>query len=154
MNKALWTAFFIYTATLAWEDYQSGQVNALTLAAGTAVGLGFRIVALMQGESLSFILLNHGPAFIWGVLLYSLSRLSRGAVGIGDALCFCSFAFWLDTGRLFILLLLSLLLSAGTGVILILCRKKNRRDSLPLMPFLWAAVCLQLILFLFPPSSV
>ena len=154
MNKALWFAFFIYTATLAWEDYQSGHVNALTLAAGTAVGLGFQIVDLIRGESLSNLLLIHGPAFIWGILLYLISRLSRGAVGIGDALCFCSFAFWLGTGRLFILLFLSLLLSAGTGVVMILRRQKNRKDSLPLMPFLWAAVCLQTILYLFRPSSV
>ena len=154
MNKALWISFFFYTAMLAWEDYQSGRVNALTIAAGTAVGLGFQIVSFLQGVSLSFIILHHGPALIWGILLYALSRLSRGAVGIGDALCFCSFAVWLDTGRLFILLLLSLLFSAGTGVVLILCRKKSRKDSLPLMPFLWAAVCLQLVLFLFRPSSV
>ena len=154
MNKALWIGFFFYTAILAWEDYRSASVSLYSLLSGTAVGLGFQIIALRQGASLPLLLLNHGPALIWGALLFFLSRLSRGAVGIGDALCFCSFAVWLDFGQLFILLFLALLFSAGTGVCLIMFGKKNRKDSLPLMPFLWAAVCLYLILFHLKPLSV
>ena len=153
MNKALWLCFFFYTALLAWEDYKSGRVSLLLLLAGSLVGLGFQFIHIQQGSSLVGVLQARGLALIWGCLLLLLAKLSREAIGTGDALCFLSFAFWLDMGQMFILLLLSLLFSACAGILLIGLHKKGRKDSLPLMPFVWVSLCLYLLVMLIEPAS-
>lgn len=152
MNELQWICFMVYTGFLAWEDLKTGSVSLLLIVSGALAGLGFLGLELMQGGSLQGSLAAHGPALFWGLLLLLAARLSRGAVGKGDGLCFLSFACWWNYIQLFMLLFLSLLFSALFGTLLILCKRKDRKASLPLMPFLWGAAWLLPILFLSPPG--
>ena len=153
MNEAFWFCLFLYIGLLAWEDYKSGHVSLPLLVAGSLVGLGFQLFYTWQGNSLAAVLQARGLALVWGGLLLLSAKLSREAIGTGDALCFLSFAFWLDMGQVFILLLLSLLLSACAGIFLMGLHKKGRKDSLPLLPFVWISLCLYLLIMLLEPAS-
>ena len=140
MTLLKWASFLLYTAVLAWEDYRSGMLDLRSIAAGALVGAAFLVLeAVGAAQGWLSILLSRGSALLWGILLLILSRLSRDALGKGDGLCFLSFAVWWGFIRVFSLLFLSLLLSALAGMGLLLLRRKKRKDSLPLMPFLWGA---------------
>ena len=78
-----------------------------------------------------------------GLFLEILSRISRGAVGEGDALLFWSLGYMFRLENLYCLAFLSFALTAAGG--LMICRKKQRpgltvqyesRNRIPLLPAL------------------
>lgn len=140
MNGAAGLCFLIYTGMLAREDIKTGNISLLLTAAGAFCGLLLTACRIMSGaDSAGTVLLPRLAALLWGLGLLMLSRLTRGAMGKGDGICFCSFACWWDAAELFGLLLVSLLLSAAGGTALLLLKRKKIRESLPFLPFVFAA---------------
>lgn len=130
--------FLLYTGLLARCDRQTGRIPLPLILAGCGGGLMLRAAELMSGTLSWRVLLSaYAAGAVWGVLLLLAGALARQAVGKGDGLCFISFAFWKDNAFVFTLLLLSVLLLALFGVLLMVFRKKKRDLSLPLMPFVW-----------------
>ena len=102
--------------------------------------------------SLPGILLFATAAFLWrtgkeetgiimiypllpGLLLAAVSVLTEGAVGMGDAILLCALGTALDMGEMLRLLCISALLCGGASLAM-LCRGKNRKESIPFVPFL------------------
>ena len=128
--------FLLYAAVLAVLDGKKKEIPLLLPAAGALAGLLLRAADLINGTLTPRELLYfYAPGLLFGLMLLIIARLCRGAVGKGDGLCFLSFAFWEESGFLFSLLLISVFLLAVSGLIWILAKKKDRRTSLPLMPF-------------------
>lgn len=73
-----------------------------------------------------------------GILLYGLSRVSRGAIGEGDALVFAVCGIYLGLEKDLLLLWLSLFLAMLAGSFLLLRKKGNRKTRIPLVPFVAA----------------
>ena len=131
-------AFLLYTGLLARSDRRTGRIPLPLILAGCCGGLMLRAAELMSGTlSWRGLLSLYAAGAVWGVLLLLASVLTRQAVGKGDGLCFISFAFWKENAFVFTLLLLSVLLLALSGVLLMLFKKKKKDLSLPLMPFVW-----------------
>ena len=131
-------AFLLYTGLLARCDRRTGRLPLPLILAGCGGGLMLRGAELISGTLTWRGLLSlYAAGAVWGVLLLLASVLTRQAVGKGDGLCFISFAFWKENAFVFTLLLLSVLLLALSGVLLMLFKKKKKDLSLPLMPFVW-----------------
>ena len=149
MNVTKWICFLICTGLLAWEDLRTRQISLMTVAAGALCGALITGAEVITGpEEAGPVLLQHLTALLWGLGMLLLSRLSRGAMGKGDGLCFCSFACWWNAAELFTLLLISLVLSGTGGAVLLFLKKRNLKGSLPFLPFVFAAALILFVLSL------
>ena len=145
--------FLLYTGQLAAEDGKTGTFRLRTLLAGGLCGLLLRLAGLIRfggqwtAEAGAVLI-----AVLPGIGLVLLGKLTRGAVGKGDGLCFMSFGIWWRAEQVFSLLFLSLLLLGCVGLFLICFRNGKRDLRLPFGPFILAAAVLQLGLGLLMPS--
>ena len=71
-----------------------------------------------------------------GLLFVLFSRISKEALGMGDAMVITALGLWCGIGDCLTLILFAFILAGIYGGIWMLIRKKNRRDSLPFIPFL------------------
>lgn len=71
-----------------------------------------------------------------GLLFVLVSRISGGALGMGDALVITALGLWCGISDSITLILFAFILSGICSGIWILIRKKSRKDSLPFVPFL------------------
>ena len=73
---------------------------------------------------------------VMGMVFILISRVSKGALGMGDSAVITALGVWCGVRDGFPLVLFAFILSGIFGGIWMLIRKKNRRDSLPFVPFL------------------
>lgn len=70
-----------------------------------------------------------------GVMLYLISKLSNGGVGEGDAFVYVVTGITLGFFKNLELLIISLLLAAVVGLVLVVIRRVGRKYTLPFVPF-------------------
>lgn len=75
------------------------------------------------------------PGLGIGLALWCVSILSRGGIGKGDALVYAVLGLAIGFMGTLEVLILSLMMAALTGVILIVSRRAGRRYELPFLPF-------------------
>ncbi|MBQ6549869.1 MAG: prepilin peptidase [Lachnospiraceae bacterium] len=73
---------------------------------------------------------------LMGLLFIGISRISRGALGMGDAILILSLGIWCGLQDSFTVILFAFILSGLFGGIVLLVRKKKRQETLPFVPFL------------------
>lgn len=76
---------------------------------------------------------------LMGLLFIGISRISRGALGMGDAVLILSLGIWCGLQDSFTVILFAFILSGLFGGIVLLVRKKKRQETLPFVPFLLLA---------------
>ncbi len=81
-----------------------------------------------------FLQMTAGAAL--GLLFMLVSRISGGALGMGDALVITALGLWCGISDCLTLVLFAFVLSGTCSGIWILVRRKSRKDSLPFVPFL------------------
>ena len=128
----------IWLILLAAWDLKRGELPAVLLAAGGTAGILLRVLDLLSGTALHVLAAAYLPGLVAGILLLAAARISREAVGYGDGICFCLFAFWLPWEELFTLLFTALVLCALPGLVMVLIRRR-RLKALPFLPFVAAA---------------
>jgi leader peptidase (prepilin peptidase)/N-methyltransferase len=75
-------------------------------------------------------------------LFYIIAQLSKGGMGGGDVKLVAVLGLASGLPDVLIIIMLSFVLGAITGLTLIICRRKTRRDALPFAPFLSLAFIL------------
>ncbi|MDO5389785.1 MAG: prepilin peptidase [Eubacteriales bacterium] len=113
----------------SWIDIRKKQISLLSVGFFMVVGIVYECVVL-----------DKNPAVFWGLLpgavLLGVSKLSREALGMGDALLMLVLGIYLGLEAAFDVLLLALFLAAVWAGILILAKKKSRSYAFPFVPFL------------------
>ena len=143
---------FVWLVLLAVWDVRRRELPAWLIAAGGAAGLLLRIIELASGAEPAVLAGAYLPGLAAGALLLAAARLSREAVGYGDGICFCLFAFWLPWEELFTLLLTALLFCALPGLLIGLIRGR-RVKALPFLPFVAGAYFVLNVIALAAPSA-
>ena len=100
------------------------------------------------------LICREGPDFLPGALaglvpgacLFFLSRVSRGAIGEGDALIVGLLGFSLGIWQALGIMMLAFFGAALCVCLLLLLRRADRNTKLPFVPFLAAAYLLSLVL--------
>lgn len=147
-------AFLLYIFLLALADGKRRQIPLILILAGLLGGLLLRVAACLGGRiSPEESLWRYGPGLVLGLLLWLMVKVSREAIGKGDALCFISFGLWREVGFLFSLLFGAALLLSLWGLGLMLFRGKKRNLRLPLMPFAAAVALVLTLLEAIPAAS-
>lgn len=113
----------------SWTDVRKRQISLLSVAIFALIGLTYQGLYKKQ---MSPILLGLIP----GILLLTISRVTREALGMGDALLMLVLGIFLGLQSSVEVLLLALFLAAfWAGILMLLCRKK-RDYEFPFVPFL------------------
>lgn len=77
-----------------------------------------------------------------GGVIAILSFASKGKIGIGDGLVFLTIGIWTGPEKTLSIMFISLVLSALTGIILLLLKKATRKTALPFVPFIYTGYAL------------
>ena len=113
----------------SWIDIQKKQISLVSVGFFMAVGILYECVVQ-----------NKNPDVFWGLLpgavLLGVSKLSREALGMGDALLMLVLGIYLGLEAALDVLLLALFLADVWAGILIVVGKKGRNYAFPFVPFL------------------
>lgn len=105
--------------------------------------LGGRILTIiaefigMKDEAMPWLLNSVIALVISLLLLVIMAKLTRGGLGMGDVKLFSSLGFLCGVRAVCFTLMFAFLLCALASTGLLLSRKKQLKDSLPLGPFIW-----------------
>lgn len=105
--------------------------------------LGGRIIIIiaefiwMKDEATAWLLNSLIALVISLLLLLLMAKLTRGGLGMGDVKMFSSLGFLCGVRAVCFTLMFAFLLCALASTGLLLSRRKQLKDSLPLGPFIW-----------------
>lgn len=121
---------------LGMIDFDTGSVYFNTILAGTVFSLIFLGLYIYMG--VPFITFLSGGLLGGGIIAFII-LLTGGKMGWGDMeMCFVAGLF-LGLKLTFVMLVLSFISGAATGILLILLKKKSARDYMPFGPFISGA---------------
>lgn len=127
-----YAVFICLLIVIAMIDLNTMDVYFNTIAFGTIIGIIFTLINYQSFKAIISYLL--GAIFAGGIL--SLIIVITKGMGWGDAeICFMC-GLYLGFKLSAIMLLLSFILGAIVGVILILLKKKTRKDYIPFGPYI------------------
>lgn len=100
-------------------------------------GLLFGIIGIVM-EKIS--LLSALTGMIPGMILFFISKWTKGEIGEGDAVVIGVLGIFLGWYRSMVLFCLACFLGAGYGIWLMMIKKGGRKTTFPFVPFLFAAL--------------
>lgn len=117
----------------------------LVLLGGRLVILVFEFIR--TGKIALIGLADSGIAMLLGFLILLIaSKLSHGGVGMGDIKLYAALGFMLGVSPVCFVLLFGFFLCALVSTVLLILKKKQLKDSLPMGPFIWAGYGLAVLL--------
>lgn len=75
------------------------------------------------------------PGILVGIILYVISKLSKGSIGEGDAFVYMVTGISMGFVRNLELLIISLFLASFVGSILLITKRVGRKYAIPFVPF-------------------
>ena len=111
------------------------------IVVGFGVGLLLRI--LSGTAALAEIL----PGFIPGLLCLLIAKLSKESIGYGDAFMLIAIGTFCPITELLFLLLCGFLMAGIVSILLLVLKKRNKKEEIPLIPFLLSGYVLTLPFF-------
>lgn len=114
--------------------------------AGGAVLLALEFVFQRETVGRSLLTALVGGAFCL-VLLYVMARLTREGIGMGDVKLVSAVGWLLGLTSALVVLFLALILCALTAVVLLLSKKKGKKDTLPFGPYLFVGYIVMMFLY-------
>ena len=132
----------------SYSDLRNRGISVVLLAAfltsdillmGGVYIFGDRYELLRNCMVYELNLANVALGLLPGIVLLLISFVSREAVGKGDVFVTMLLGIMLGLERTFILLVLSMLLTAVFGIGCMIFKGKSRKDTLPYIPFVLGA---------------
>ena len=124
--------FTVYLEICAVQDLAKRRISIPLSVLTGAVALLLDIPLFVSGAPDA---LFWGTAFLPGILLLLLSFAATGAAGTGDGICFLVLGGLLGPRVAGTLVMAALLLASLAGIVLLVCRKADRKTHLPFLFF-------------------
>ncbi|MEY8427418.1 A24 family peptidase [Lachnospiraceae bacterium 46-15] len=127
------------------EDVKKKEISGIYLGTFFLIGLAVRSVELFFGNEIS-------PVVSWiaggaaGVILAGVAKLTREAIGYGDAFTAAVLGIWLGFPALIEILFVALFLSAVYSAWLIFVKSTGGKYRIAFLPFLAAGYLIWLLL--------
>lgn len=99
------------------------------------VGVFLLGIKAIEGE---FAVVTTALGALLGIGLLGISKITKGGMGIGDAILFVVIGISVGFFPAINILFYSLLLAAVVSIILLVCRKVTRKQTIPFIPFILA----------------
>jgi leader peptidase (prepilin peptidase)/N-methyltransferase len=123
-------------------DFDTTDVYSVTTYSGIGVGIIFLVVGYYLGYEVKTFILG---AILAGGVIAAIILLTRG-MGWGDfEICLMS-GLYIGFSNSIVMLMLSFILGAVFGVILILTKKKTRKDYIPFGPYIAMASIITILI--------
>lgn len=133
---------FIYLLFMAGYDLKRREIQLGISAVVAALLAVVQIYGIFQGET---AWINAFSGVVVGILLIGVSIVTRGEIGIGDGITFIISGMVLGIFENGVLLFISLLFTAFTGIFLFLIKRVGRKYTMPFVPFVFVSygvICL------------
>ncbi len=123
----------------SYTDLKMRLVSVVSVTAAVILSVAGRF--FFEGKDIGSIVSGAVP----GVALLVLSRVSRGAVGEGDAYIFMALGIMFGIAKSIYILIVSLVICSVLGMVILVINPLKSRDHLPFVPFillsyLWCCV--------------
>lgn len=129
-----------YLIVIGLIDFNTTDVYFKTTFSGFLIGVLFLGLNLFIGESITTYIIG---ALIGGGFI-AIIILLTGGMGWGDAEICALCGIYLGIKLTILTLLLSVIIGGATGVLLILTKKKTRKDYIPFGPYIVIAALISL----------
>lgn len=126
-------------AVLAYRDWKEKQIYIYIPFLLGIVGLTLHL--FLHKNSMADILAGIGV----GAVFILISWIGKGCIGAGDGTVLMATGIFLGFWGNLQLIFVAFLLAAVAAVILLITKRKGRKDSMPFIPFLFLAYLLCLI---------
>ena len=124
----------VFTAILLWLSYldlRDGLLYDVITMPFAVVGLAFSLMGALTSVANAVI-----GGTLCGVLFYCLYIAARGGLGGGDVKLAAGLGLWLGWEAAIVAVWIAFLLGGIAAVVLLITRRKGRRDGIPFGPFL------------------
>lgn len=122
----------------AVTDMKKRQISLFTVPLFIIAGIAYQL----WNEKADWVSLSAGIALAF--FLLGLSFLSKQAIGFGDGLVVLVCAVFLGFAKSIVLVMGGFLLASFAGVVLLICKRANKKTPLPFVPFLMISYVIQL----------
>lgn len=129
---------FLILTIFSIQDIKTKRIQTLPLLMSLIPGILLQIT----GENHTLLEVLGGIAL--GVMLLIIGRCTKEAVGYGDGLVFVVTGVYLGIWENFRLLLSALIIVSIFSAVQIIIRKKNTKDEIAFIPFVWIAQAIQI----------
>ncbi len=145
----LLSLFFLIICS--FTDLRERGISIVLLAAFLTSSILLTIGVCIYGERYGNLkgLLEYTPglisvaaALIPGIILFFIGKLTKGAVGEGDAYMIFVLGFMMGPEKIIFLLFVSMVITAVFGIFYMISGRGGRHDALPYAPFLLASFIL------------
>lgn len=120
---------FLFLISCSITDIQKQLINSKICLAFLLLGIIFQFH--FHTFSLGILIGNVGIS----IFLSMVSLISKGAIGLGDAIIFFVLSFYLSTAANLVILFYALLAASVYSLILLIC-KYSRKHAFPFAPFI------------------
>jgi leader peptidase (prepilin peptidase)/N-methyltransferase len=129
---------------IAWLDWRTKKISGRILLFLLLVKSIFLVkIWILEPGGIRFddaLLLAGGGFLLGGGISFFCYLFRKSGLGGGDVKLFAVLGYYLGYGHILDVFFLSFLLAGSCGMILMICKKITRKQSLPLAPFVLAAV--------------
>lgn len=114
----------------SYEDIREKKISVYAILAGIGVTLVLDVI--LKDISLVNVLLGG----TLGILLVIVSKLTRGAFGLGDAMLLGMIGISLGAFQTLLVLFYGLLITSVVSVVLLLLKRVKKQTQMPFVPFI------------------
>lgn len=147
-ETANWVVATVAIVPIAWKDYKEHIIpnKYLLWVLRVAIPLFF-VQIVVQNDYYIAISVNKVLGMMVGGGIFLISMLiSPKGVGAGDVKLYAVMGFLVGSRAIFNVLLYALILGAICSIVLLVSKKKTRKDELPLAPYTFFGLMLSLCL--------
>lgn len=113
-----------------WDLKKKEIPLILLLTAGTILG---GVTLIVKDITMLECLLGGGI----GVLFIGISKWTKGALGMGDSITILIVTMTMGIYYGLVIVFYSMLLAAVLSIVLLVCKRVNKKDTLPYLPFVF-----------------
>lgn len=118
-------------AICSYTDIRTRELSIKTMLIFGCIG----VFLLLREASVTGFYIPTGM-FV-GIGVFVISRVSKGAIGEGDAILLTVTGVILSVREMIILITIASFLAGMFGVLLMICKRADRKKELPFVPFLF-----------------
>ncbi len=148
IGAAKLTTLVVLLAPIAYIDLKSKKIPNILLLSGLFTRAVFYIIEFLKyNKTIADILLSDLKGLILGGGIFLIVALvAKNSIGMGDVKMFAVIGVFCGYSGTMTVIILSLFLCFAAAIIMLLLRRKNMKDSLPLAPFVFIGTFLAMIL--------
>lgn len=128
------TATAVMALAMAFLSVEDIRFKSINIIAGFALAAAMAGFSFWHGNDAVKLVVGCIP----GIVAAVLSAVTRGKLGIGDAIVILAVGIWCGIDKTGLILMIALACAALVAAVLLVIKKATRKTALPFIPFIFA----------------